>query len=175
MFSFFSKKQKIRCPDGTTYYIYKNINDIFPLSVSETSAKFDAQGAAGEGMNGKLAGEVISQIRGMMFHIDESNSALIMEQRAAYSVFAGNPCAKHAWYDQQIEDISFRRSNLMQQKLFLSSIIALANSPNAQKTDLANLLGKIADRLSPEAAAIVTVSEMDKSEEVAQEMKGEKS
>lgn len=168
--SFFSKTRKVKCPDGTERFVYNNINDVFPLSVSEKSSKFDANLKVPETVDAKFASEISQAIKSLMFTIDENNGSLILEQRGAYSVYAAHPCEGYERYSRQIEDLSHRRQRLQEQQRLLGALMALAQSPKADQNELIGLLRQLVDKLPPEDAAMITINEMDQSEETAKEM-----
>ncbi|HIB64287.1 MAG TPA: hypothetical protein EYO33_04000 [Phycisphaerales bacterium] len=105
-----------------------------------------------------------------MFSIDGNNSSLVLDQRAAYTGYATNPCEKANWYQRQIEDLSTRRHRLQEQERLLGALLALADSPVADKAELLGILSQLVDKLPPDQAALITVNEMNVAEQTAIEM-----
>ena len=166
----FTKTRKVKCPDGTERFVYNNLNDVFPLSVSENSSKINTDLKVPETVDAKFAAEISQAIKSLMFTIDENNGSLVLEQRGAYSVYAANPCEGYERYSRHIEDLSHRRQRLQEQQRLLGALMALAQSPKANPNELIGLLRQLVDKLPPEGAALITIDEMDQSEETAREM-----
>lgn len=166
----FFRTYKIKCPDGTTRIVHKSIDDVFPLSIGEGKSKLDGTLKVPEIVDAKFGAEISNAIKSAMFSIDENNNSLILEQRAAYSGYATNPCGQANWYQRRIEDLSNRRHFLQQQARVLDALLTLAQRPTASSDQILGMLGQIVDRLSPEEAALITVNAMDRSERTAIEM-----
>lgn len=166
----FFRTYKLKCPDGTTRIVHKNIDDVFPLSVSDTNAKFNGDLKLPETIDAKLGAEISNAIKSVMFSIDGNNSSLVLEQRAAYSGYQSNPCAQADWYQRRIEDLSNRRHRLQEQERLLNALMSLAQRPTADADRLIGLLGQLVDKLPPEEAALLTIDAMDHSERTAIEM-----
>ena len=100
---FRSKVRKVRCPDGSERVIHKNINELFPLSVSDIKAKVSA--AANQ-----VGADVVFQreARGFLVVLDEINASMQLKFRTAYITYSINPCEKGAdsWLREQVQRIS---------------------------------------------------------------------
>jgi hypothetical protein len=166
----FLPTRTVVCPDGSRHVIQNNIESFFPLSVSEKTAKVDAELKIPETVEAEAATKMKNAIKSVMVSIDKNNGSLVLEQRAAYTAYASNPCGSHEWYKKQLEDISMRRQRLQEQENMLGALITLAQTPGVEVTEMVGLLRRLVVNMTPEAAAIITVNEMDQSEETAQEM-----
>lgn len=166
---FFSTRTVI-CPDGSRHVIQNNIESYFPLSVSENSSKVNAELKIPDTVEAKAATEMQNAIKSVMVSIDKNNGSLVLEQRAAYTAYASYPCGSHDWYKKQLENISMRRQRLQEQENVLDALIALAQTPGIEITEMVSLLRRLVGNMTPEVAAIITINEMDKSEVIAHEM-----
>jgi hypothetical protein len=166
----FFKTRKVICLDGTERFVYKDIDDVFPLSVSDRSKKLNSDVKIPDTVDAKFAVEISQAIKSLMFTIDENNGSLVLEQRGAYSVYAANPCEAYERYGRHIEDLSHRRQRLQEQQRLQGALMALAQSPNANPNELLGLLRQLVDRLPPEDARMITINEMDHSENIVKEM-----
>jgi hypothetical protein len=166
----FLPRRTVTCPDGTQHTIENNIEKNFPLSVSEHGAKFDGGFKIPDSLGANAAAEVTRAIKSVLVSIDQKNGSLVLEQRAAYTVYAGNPCGNHVWFRQQIEKISERRQRVQEIEMMLGALITLAQTPGVKASEIIELLRRLVTNMSPEAASIITVQTMDRSEEVAREM-----
>lgn len=166
----FFRTRKIKCPDGTIRIVHKDIDDLFPLSISDNTSSLNGGLKIPEGLEANIGADLTKAIKGVLFSIDGNNSSLILDQRAAYTGYATNPCEKADWYQRQIEDLSTRRHRLQEQERLLGALLSLADSPMADKTELLGILSQLVDKLPPDQAALITVNEMDLSEQTAIEM-----
>ena len=166
----FVRTRTIVCPDGTTHTIQNDIEKLFPLSVSDRSANLDSELSIPETVDAKAAVGIKNAIKSVMVSIDDTNGSLILEQRGAYSAYAAKPCGSHEWYKKQIEDISARRQRLQEQKNMLNALIAMAQTPGVEVNQLVQSLQRLVENMTPEAASVITLHEMDRSEETAHEM-----
>ncbi|SCX03967.1 hypothetical protein [Agrobacterium rosae] len=166
----FLSTRTVVCPDGSQHVIQKNISSYFPLSVSEKSAKVDVDLKIPDTVEAKTAAQMESAIKSVMVSIDKSNGSIVLEQRAAYTAYASNPCGSHEWYKRQLENISTRRQRLQEQENMLGALVALAQTPGVQISEMVGLLRRLVVTMTPEAASIITVNEMDHSEQTAHDM-----
>lgn len=166
----FLSTRTVNCPDGSQHVIQRNLSSIFPLSVSEQSVKVDAELKIPDTVEAKAAAEMKNAIKSVMVSIDKSNGSIVLEQRAAYTAYASNPCGSHEWYKKQLENISTRRQRLQEQQIMLDALIALAQTPGVQISEMIGLLRRLVVTMTPDAASIITVNEMDHSEQTAHDM-----
>ncbi len=166
----FMPTRTVICPDGSRHVIQNNIESYFPLSVSENSTKVDAELKIPDTVEAKAATEMKNAIKSVMVSIDKNNGSLVLEQRAAYTAYASNPCGSLDWYKKQLEEISMRRQRLQEQENMLGALVTLAQTPGVEINEMVGLLRRLVVNMTPEAASIITVNEMDHSEETAREM-----
>ena len=166
----FFRTRKVTCPDGTTRIVHKDIDDLFPLSIADESRKFNGGIKVPETLEANVGAEITRATKGVLFSIDGNNNSLILDQRAAYTGYSANPCGKADWYQRQLEDLSSRRHRLQEQERLLGALMSLADSPMADKSELLGILSQLVDKLPPDQAALITVNEMDVSEQTAIEM-----
>lgn len=95
----FSKTYVIKCPDGTTRIIYKNVDKAFPLCIPGWQGKMGATIEAVKGEPANLNAEYQTQIQGLLYSLDELNQSLMMTFRAAYVSYQSNPCQNTASFN----------------------------------------------------------------------------
>lgn len=166
----FLPTRTVVCADGTRHVIQNNIEKYFPLSVSDRGSKMEADIKIPDTVEASAAMEVKNAIKSVMVSIDKNNGSLVLEQRAAYTAYASEPCSSHGWYKKQLEDISRRRQRLQEQENMLGALITLAQTPGVEVSEMVGLLRRLVVNMTPEAASFITVEEMDNSELTAREM-----
>lgn len=166
----FLPTRTVVCPDGSSHVIQNNIERYFPLSVTDNGSKWDAELKIPDSVEAKAATEIKSAINSVMVSIDKNNGSLVLEQRAAYTAYASNPCGSHEWYKRQLENLSTRRQRLQEQESMLSALITLTQTPGIELPEMVSVLRRLVANMTPEVAAIITVDEMDQSEDTVREM-----
>ena len=101
----FWKIRKIKCPDGSFRYVYRNIDDVFPLYAKDWKARFDLAIKGLQTLEGALGGELAHKLSGLFFMLNDSNASLQFQCRAAYGTYLVNPCAKDDWLFQRMNEI----------------------------------------------------------------------
>jgi hypothetical protein len=89
-----SKQIEVRCPDGSTQFVFRNVDHAFPFYFKQ--AKSSAS-AALDGLNkvkGKVAAKHETEIKHLLISIDEKNSSIQAHLRAAYVLYMAAPCKK---------------------------------------------------------------------------------
>jgi len=104
-FSWFSKFVTVKCPDGTTRMVYKNVDDIFPFSIKESKATINGNITADDLGGGEAAASFAEKINDKLFLINEQNAGLWMCFRATYVGYTANPCGNSGNLETYIQEI----------------------------------------------------------------------
>ncbi len=162
---FWNKRIKRVCPDGTVHWIYKNINDAFPLIVadkaSSVNSKVNVEGVAETELGVKYA----TKIKGMLFELDSANQNIMLEFRAVYSVYQGEPCGNAKFYSTKIAEIIGDHKNLRQLKTKIEGLVSILSSNNISEKGFLNAYLGITNTFGkyiPIQAAVAKIAEMTK-------------
>jgi hypothetical protein len=129
----FLKTYTIKCPDGSTRTVYKNIDKAFPLYIPGWNGKFNANIEALKGAPVNLNADYQSKIQGLLYSLDDLNQNLMISFRAVYVSFQSNPCKNSDSFDRQIETMIQEHGRLTRLKIQIRGLIELAEmNPNNQ-------------------------------------------
>jgi hypothetical protein len=147
----------VKCPDGTVAYVYKNIDHVFPLIFKDTKS---AGSAAIDGLNkvkGKLDGKYESQIKQILFRVDEKNGSLQAHLRAAYVLYAAAPCIKLNYLEAAIKEVRSDESALRKAEFLIKQLVALLKDPQSNSVTalISEHIAKIVLALNPPGAALI--------------------
>lgn len=101
----FGKIRKIRCPDGSEKYVFRDPDDAFPLYAKDWSARLEATVKALTKLQGGLVLNLKKNIEGFFFELDEANRSMQSKLRAIYVIFLTAPCKLDRWLIQQIQNV----------------------------------------------------------------------
>ena len=101
----FGKTRLIKCPDGSLRYVYKNMDDAFPLYAKDWKARFDVAVKGLQTIQGSLGGELAHGLSGLLVMLNESNASLQFNCRAIYCTFSVNPCSMDTWLQNQMQEL----------------------------------------------------------------------
>ncbi len=171
---FWSKRFKRECPDGTTHWIYKNINDAFPLIVADVDASLNSKVNVDGVAQTELGAKYATKIKGLLFELDSANQNIMIEFRAIYSVYQGEPCGNAKFYSTKIAEIIADHKNLKQLKTKIEGLVSILGANNISEKgfvsaflDITNGYGKYV----PNQAALAKIIEMAKESKDWQEHK----
>jgi hypothetical protein len=132
----FGKTYRVKCPDGTTRIVYKNIDDALPLGLRSTKNKYAAGAKDGLGaMSANINGEHSSKIENLLVAIDSKNNSLIMKFRAAYVAYTTNPCGQSDNFASQVKQLNEMHDRLTEVEVGTQSLIAIIKM-QPKSTDL---------------------------------------
>jgi len=131
-----SKIKRVKCPDGTTRYVYKDLDDAFRLELKDWSAAFKAQLNSLKLQELETSLEFQKQVSGLLMELDEVNRSLQFHFRALYSAYMNNPCELDKWYAEEVQRLVQTECKLRLDKIrdsmeFIRS--GLANRPMDQQ------------------------------------------
>lgn len=129
--------RKVKCQDGTSRHVYKDPDMAFPLALRDISSTIKAQVDAAPTITANLSASNEQRYTTLLVGIDESNNTLQANYRAAYMVFAANPCQgydKFAAAVERLEKTHGDRSKLLvRAQLIQNMILANADGGNIQE------------------------------------------
>lgn len=99
---FRSKMRQVKCPDGSTRQVYRDINDAMPLALRESIRKSQATVQELAGATASLGTEQATSVHSALFALNDKNDSLMMALRAVYLVFCANPCANDRMLAEQV-------------------------------------------------------------------------
>lgn len=163
-----SKMRTIKCPDGTTRYVYRRVDDAFPYYFenrkTNLSSIFEAAG------HGKvdLGATIESTIANILFKIDEKNSSVQQHLRAAYVTYTSNPCAGDSFLKDAVSSIRNTESDLRTFDLAVKRLDGLLSALNVSPETNAEIakqvtaeLGKVTQTLERGSASTALANEME--------------
>lgn len=153
----FSKRYRVRCPNGHTKTVYRNIDDAFPLCIPGWKANLSVAGKAIDEITADIKGEYATAIHGLLFALDDLNQGLMMTFRAAYVVYQNDPCLHGDFFAREVAKLLDEQGRLRALKVQIDGLIEIARLQPQNSGDFARLLASIVDRMSflilPEATA----------------------
>lgn len=93
IFGFLSKQRRVLCPDGTTKYVYKDVNRAMPIYVTAFDAKLFSRLGSEIQDDLTIGGEYKTKIHDLLNNRNEQFASLIHEFRILYNVFSADPCS----------------------------------------------------------------------------------
>lgn len=165
-----TKTRDMRCPDGTTRTIYKNIDDACPLFIPGFKADIsgDIKGAAE--FSGKVGAKYETDVKGLLFSLNEQNQSLMMSFRTVYLTFSSNPCGNDAFFKREIEKLLDEQRKISTLKIKIAALIQLALSAPDDSNRMNLIYSEIASLLGGSAVAQAASLEIVESREVAVQM-----
>ena len=131
----FFKTYKVKCPDGKTYYVYRDINDVLPLSLNELETNIKAKTAVIEEIDAELDARYASKIKGLLYDLNSSYSNIMIDSRNAYLVYKSEPCSSYVEFRKQIAQITDDHKNLKILETRIRGLIDLARLDNITETE----------------------------------------
>jgi hypothetical protein len=123
VFSFRSRKYK--CPDGTIRIVRRNPDKAFPLAIKSASASLKGQLTVIQSASAGIGGDYKTNVDSLLIALDEKNNSLMIKYRAAYEVYATNPCGKSDYLADEVRSISDAHSRLVDSGLKIQLFVEL--------------------------------------------------
>lgn len=168
------KRFKRKCPDGTIHWVYRNINDAFPLIVVDKDTSFNSKvNVEGVGQT-ELGTKYVSKIKGLLFELDSANQNIMIEFRAVYSVYQGEPCGNAKFYSTKISEIIEDHKNLRQLKTKIEGLVSILSTNNISESGFVNAFLNITNSFGkyvPNQAAHAKIDEMKRESQEWQNLK----
>lgn len=147
-----TKRIRVICPDGSTQFVFKNVDHAFPFYFGQ--AKISAA-AAVDGMKavkGKIDTKYESTIKHILVSIDEKNGSVQAHLRAAYVLYASAPCKKLDYLQAAIEAVRQDEQDLRRAEMAIRQLVALLSA----KPSATQLAPEISARISEQLAMVIT-------------------
>jgi hypothetical protein len=128
MWNPFSKTYDVKCCDGTTKTVHKDIKNAFPLALTGFDAKASVGLTTESIKKAELSGSVQTKVEGLLFQLDEFNNSLVIKFRAAYEGYKSDPCSNNQFLLNQITTISERQEFFGLLKMQCRGFIELAKA-----------------------------------------------
>jgi hypothetical protein len=129
---------KRRCPDGTSHWIYKNIDDAFPLFVSDHDSSINSNINIDGLANGELGTKHSSKIKGLLFEMDSANRNIMIEFRGVYSVYQAEPCGNAKFFSTKVSEIIEDHKNLRQLKTKIEGLVSILSASATSENGFLN-------------------------------------
>jgi hypothetical protein len=123
-----SKQFPVRCPDGTTQFVFRNIDHAFPFYFKQAKVSAAAALDGLEKIKGKLDARYESQIKSILFGLDDKNASMQAHLRAAYVLYASAPCKKLDYLQAAIESIMADERDLRAAELAIKQLMAVLSN-----------------------------------------------
>jgi len=142
-----AKNYTIKCPDGTTRTIYKDINEAFPLAIRDSNSKFDSDIKAENLAAAKVSVDYQSKVSNLLYRLSDENESLMLNFRTTYLAFIANPCDHGSFLMRQIETTIQKQAQLQELRMQINGLTILAqlcgNDPTTVMPIYIKIIGKI--------------------------------
>ena len=158
----FAKTYRVKCPDGTTRNVFKEMDDALPLGLRGSMGRYAAGAQDGVGaISANISGEHTSKVENLLVALDSKNNSLIMKFRAVYLVYTTDPCGQSQYLANQIKQLNEMHDRLTEVEIGTRSLVAIIGSqPNATDMILAQFkqlvvkLGPTSPELNEQTATL---------------------
>lgn len=164
-------RRKVRCPDGTVKYVYRHVDDAFPLELTTSSTQLKANLDAAQELTAGIESSYSTTIQGMLYSISQKNESLMMSLRALYVLFQGDPCANAALFNENVVQLVKEQSRLNDVSTRLHALATLLQGNQApSETILTKLLDivQLVGSAPPEVNGTVTALAIEDNRVVVQ-------
>jgi hypothetical protein len=148
----FVKTYNVKCRDGSTKTVYKNVDKAFPLFIPGFKANVAAAGDAANLGKAELKAEFASAIQGLLFNLDELNRGLMMNFRVAYVAYQNDPCMNDNFFQREVAKLLDEQQRLRALSLQINALIELAKLRPGDSEAFANALANVIDRIGSNVA-----------------------
>lgn len=163
------KMKTIRCPDGKSREVYRDLDHACPLFIPgwKADVSADLQGV------GELTAEAKAmfqtQIQGLLFALTEQNQSLMISFRTVYLAYSANPCANDDFFQRQIESLLEEQRGNSALKLKIAALLQLASTSPTDMAQITTIFGEIAATAGGNAVATAASLEIADSRLLAQQ------
>ena len=123
----FFKTYTRKCPDGTKHTLYRNIEDAFPLYITDNVGQLTAGLNIADSADANIGGNFASKVSGLLYDLDWSNRNIMFEFRSIYSVYQAEPCSNSEFFRTQIKQIVEDHKNLKLLEIKIKGLIDIIN------------------------------------------------
>ncbi len=171
-FSLFKKSYDVRCPDGSTKTVYKDVNEAFPLFIEGWEGKVAAKVKAENLGEGEINSEYASKIHGLLYALDELNQGLMMTFRAVYVTYSTDPCGNSQFFQREVSKLLDEQRRLRALKIQIDGLIIMTKNQPNNFDQLTKIFSDLVQRLGVYPGQEVTVAEIRKAEDDAKALAG---
>jgi len=162
-----SRQRGVLCPDGSTHFVFKNVDHVFPYYFPQ--AKLSAA-AALDGLKkvkGKVEVKYESRIEDILFRIDQKNGSVQYHLRAAYVVYSAAPCKKLDYLQAAIDATRQGEQELRGADMAIRALVTLLSIPGgvgvsdpAVSARISEHLGQVVKALNHKTPAELLIEQM---------------
>lgn len=154
-----SKTYRVKCADGTTRVVYKDVNRAIPIELRSTTTKakasVDGLGAASADVSASRANDV----RNVLISLSDRNESLVLNYRMAYLSFMSNPCGGFEEFQSFNREVTREQNQLVKAQMLANTLIELARRGSGTP-DFERLYSQIVDLLGPDQHTAPMASEI---------------
>jgi MoxR-like ATPase len=132
---FWLKQIEVPCPDGTTQFVFKNVDHAFPFYFKQAKTSTSAALEGLKKIKGKVDAKYETEIKHLLISIDEKNSSIQAHLRAAYVLYMAAPCKKLDYLQSAIEAIRQDEKDLRAAELGIRKLVELLSSQSGHTLD----------------------------------------
>lgn len=127
--------------------MHRNVDDALPLALRD--ARRSTNGSIEEffGAKVELRAEYETQIRGLLFALDDENKNLVVQFRAMYLAYMSNPCDSFDWFTKGIDDLTKGQQRLTTARMYLHALIELAQDQRNNRTKILDTYLAVVERI----------------------------
>jgi hypothetical protein len=159
------RSKEYRCPDGSIRIVRRNPDKAFPLAIKTAAASLKGQVNVIQSASVGIGGDYRTSVDCLLVALDDKNSSLMMKYRAAYEVYASDPCGKSDYLADEVRSISVTHSKLVDWALKIQGFVELIktqpkDSPVISQIfqELVSAIGSGQPELSRQAAVVAIKS-----------------
>ena len=131
----FSKTYTVKCPDGSTKTVYKDIDKALPFHIQGWEGNISSKIKSEHIGNIEIGAEYQSKIEQLLIGIDDINNNVMIDYRLAYLAFQSDPCENNTFLITEIQKISEEQRRLKSFKILISSFIEMAKVNGENNSD----------------------------------------
>jgi hypothetical protein len=153
-----SKTYQVKCADGSSRTVYRNIDDACPLYISGWKGDISADLRGISELSGEAKAKYETQIHGLLFSLNEQNQSLMMSFRTIYLAFTSHPCGNDQFFQREIEKMLDEQRKISALKMQIAALIQFASNSPGDTEQLASIFNDIASRLGTSEAVTPAAS-----------------
>ena len=129
-----ARHRAVLCPDGTTQYVFKNVDHAFPFFFRQARTSAAAALSGLKQVKGKIDASHASEIRHILISIDEKNASIQAHLRAAYVLYSAAPCKKLDYLQAAIDAIRQDERDLRAAEMAIGQLVSLLSTGRGDGT-----------------------------------------
>lgn len=165
-----SKTYTVRCPDGTTRELHKDIDEAVPLSLKGFKADIEASVKGVPKLSGAAKAKYETKIQGLLFGLTEQNQSLMMSFRTVYLAFRSDPCGSRDFFQREVEKLLEEQRRIAELKLKVTALIQLASLSPADTAHITAVFVQLASGIGGTPVVAAASLEISESRKLAKDM-----